>query len=359
MKTPTRRRILVVCTRRIGDVLLTTPLIRSLRKAWQDAQIDVLVLQGTEGVLVGNPDIDRVRALPKGGTRGARLRFYLSLLQSYDISLAATGSDRARFLARWAGRRCLGLWSLTDPARGRRWLPGHWVDFSETGEHAIESPLRLAKAIGVPPWREVVPPQRKAFPAITGLRQSYAVVHPWPKFSYKAWPRERWVSLGRALALDGLQVVLSGGPDVEEMAFCAGLAEEIPGALNLCGTQGFDSLAKLISLARVYIGPDTVMTHIAAATGAPTVALFGPSNPVRWGPWPARWRQPESPWPFRGSRNFGNVWLIQGEAPCVPCLMEGCERKLDSRSRCLDELPLGRVTAAIAQALALASVRGN
>jgi heptosyltransferase-3 len=51
------------------------------------------------------------------------------------------------------------------------------------------------------------------------------------------------------------------------------------------------------------------------------------------------------------------VWLIQGEASCVPCLMEGCERKLDSRSRCLDEMPLGRVTAAIAQALAMASLR--
>ncbi len=351
-----QRSVLVVCARRIGDVLLTTPLIRTIRRSWPDTRIDVLVPAGTEGILQGNPDIGEVLLMP-GRDRGARLRFYLRLFRRYDIALAATASDRARFLARWAGRRCLGLWSKTDPARGRRLIPGTWVDFNETGEHAIESPLRLAKALGLTPWREVVPPGRKLFPAIPGLRQTYAVLHPCPKFAYKAWPRERWIGLGRALALDGMQVVLTGGPTDDDKQFCAGLAAEIPGALDLCGSQGFDALARMISMARIFVGPDTVMTHVAAATGVPTIALFGPSNPVRWGPWPARLRQTDSPWSFRGSRHFGNVWLLQGEASCVPCLLEGCDRHVASRSRCLDELPLSRVTAAIAQALALASLR--
>ena len=58
MKAP--RRILVVVTRRIGDVLLATPVIRSLRRHWPEAAIDMLVFRGTEGVLAGNPDIRRV-----------------------------------------------------------------------------------------------------------------------------------------------------------------------------------------------------------------------------------------------------------------------------------------------------------
>ena len=53
-------RVLVIVTRRIGDVLLTTPLIRSLKQAWPQATVDVLVLRGTEGVLAGNPDIGEV-----------------------------------------------------------------------------------------------------------------------------------------------------------------------------------------------------------------------------------------------------------------------------------------------------------
>ena len=62
---PPRPRILVVSLRRIGDVLLTTPLIRSLRRAWPQAAIDVLVFDGAAGILKGNPDIDRIVAMPE------------------------------------------------------------------------------------------------------------------------------------------------------------------------------------------------------------------------------------------------------------------------------------------------------
>ena len=373
--------VLVVCTRRIGDVLLSTPLIRSLRHAWPRARIEALVLPGTEGILKGNTDLDAVLLTPKGDWQ-AWLSFLRTLWRRYDLALAATGSDRARYLARWAGRHCLGLWARKDPARGRWLLPGHWVDFDEVAEHAIESPLRLAAALGVARLREVVPPRPAApldlarlvvlaegqavAPARTvggrsdgpgrhewpDLRKGIAVVHPWPKFAYKAWPRERWLGLARALSLDGLQVVLTGGPDADEVAFCERLAQQVPGSLSLAGACSFGEFAELIRQARVFIGPDTVMTHLAAAVGTPTVALFGPSNPVRWGPWPAALREAGSPWPFKGSGHAGRVWLVQGEGSCVPCLLEGCERNVTSTSRCLQELPLARVIQAVAQALA-------
>ena len=347
------RRILVVCTRRIGDVLLTTPLIRTLRRAWPAAQIDALVLPGTDGVLRGNPDLNQVLVTPKGGIL-VRARFLLKLWRSYDLALAATGSDRARMLARWAGKRCVGLWSSKDPARGRGWMPGEWIDFDELNEHAIESPLRLAAALGLPLWHEVVVPRtapRTAEPS--GLRSPFVVIHAWPKFPYKAWTRERWLALARTLTLDGLQVVFTGGPDADERAFCADLAQHTVGSLDLSGQLSFAELAALIARGRAYIGPDTVMTHLAAATGTPTVALFGPSNPVRWGPWPAGKRTAGSPWHLKGSGRAGRIWLVQGEAPCVPCLQEGCEQHVGSTSRCLQELGVGRVTAALAQALAL------
>ena len=70
---PARPRILVVSLRRIGDLLLTTPLIRSLRRAWPDARIDVLVFKGTDRILAGNPDIDdRHRHAGAAGFRGER-----------------------------------------------------------------------------------------------------------------------------------------------------------------------------------------------------------------------------------------------------------------------------------------------
>jgi heptosyltransferase-3 len=350
--TPVPRTILVVCTRRIGDVLLTTPLIRTLKSAWPECQIDALVLPGTEGVLTGNPDLRHILLTAKGGVR-SQWTFLRKLWRSYDLALAATGSDRARFLARWAGRRCIGLWAHDDRARGRQLMPGRWIDFDERGEHAIESPLRLATALGLPLIREVVPPQARRSVDIPELRPPYAVMHPWPKFRYKAWSRDKWLALARALVTDGLQVVLTGGPDAEERAFCAALASGIRDCADLSGRYSFAELAEVIARARIYIGPDTAMTHLAAATGTATIALFGPSDPVRWGPWPAGLRAAGSPWPRRGSGRAGRVWVVQGSGECVPCTFEGCERHIASHSRCLDELQVATVTAAVAQALAL------
>ena len=82
---------------------------------------------------------------------------------------------------------------------------------------------------------------------------------------------------------------------------------------------------------------------LAISFGVPTLALFGPSNPVKWGPWPAGCVTEPSPWQRVGTQRSGNVTLLQGEAECVPCLLEGCDRHVNSLSRCLQELRPERV----------------
>src|SRR5262249_56215915 len=102
----------------------------------------------------------------------------------------------------------------------------------------------------------------------------------------------------------------------------------------------------------VFIGPDTSVTHLAAASGCPTVALFGPTDPRLWGPWPAAGLA--QPWVAAGTiQRRGNVWLVQNPLPCLPCQEEGCERRLDSHSRCLDELSAVQVLVAVDRALAM------
>jgi heptosyltransferase-3 len=86
---------------------------------------------------------------------------------------------------------------------------------------------------------------------------------------------------------------------------------------------------------------------MAAALGVPSVVLFGPSNPVKWGPWPKDFRSTtDSPWRKQGSQRQGNVFLLQGEGDCVPCLAEGCDRHINSLSDCLQDLAVNRVIAA-------------
>src|SRR6201999_120304 len=105
-------------------------------------------------------------------------------------------------------------------------------------------------------------------------------------------------------------------------------------------------LAAPTAAARPYVGPDTAITHLAAATGVPTVALYGPTDPRLWGPWPVAGLDPL--WNAAGTiQRRGNVWLVQNPLPCLPCQLEGCERRLDSYSRCLDELTGAQVVAAV------------
>ena len=124
------------------------------------------------------------------------------------------------------------------------------------------------------------------------------------------------------------------------------------GTINLAGELSLAQSACPIAGARVFVGPDTVTTHVAAALGVPTVAIYGPSNPVKWCPWPpGRFPGEASPWRRMGGQSTGNVELVQGVGACVPCMREGCDRHVASASDCLLQLPLAAVTAAIERAL--------
>ena len=114
----------------------------------------------------------------------------------------------------------------------------------------------------------------------------------------------------------------------------------------MVGCLSLNQLAFLLSDSKIYIGPDTVVTHMAAALGVPTVALFGPSNPVKWGPWPKAWNL-TNPFIPIGSQQRNNVCLIQGTGACVPCFKEGCDSHINSRSQCLENLAAEQVITAV------------
>ena len=183
----------------------------------------------------------------------------------------------------------------------------------------------------------------------------YAVIHAAPMFRYKRWTADGWQVIAAGLDARGLAVLATGGegdrPYLDEV--WAGQPE----VSRLDGMLSWPELAELIGRASVYVGPDTSVTHLAAATGTPTVALYGPTDPRLWGPWPAGGLG--EPWAAAATvQNRGNVWLVQNPPSCpwsiLPCQQEGCERRLDSYSRCLDELTVSQVLSAADAALAMA-----
>jgi heptosyltransferase-3 len=238
------------------------------------------------------------------------------------------------------------------PDRKSRWkrtLLHEWIPFDNLDTHTVVMNLRLLaplgiKALGNPVvgWRQEdeasVP---RAFPGVANHRQ-YAVLHVSPKFAYKTWSVAGWVALGRWLVDRGLAVVVAGGAS-DQRAYSEQVVEGLPNAVNLVGQLTLPALGYLLSRAALYVGTDTAVSHMAAAVGAPTVVLFGPSNPVKWGPWPKDFPPTQSPWRRQGSQRQGNVFLLQGEGDCVPCLGEGCDRHINSLSECLQQLSVNRV----------------
>jgi heptosyltransferase-3 len=339
---------LVVALRRLGDVLLTTPLIRSLRRAWPDATIDALVFADTVDILQGNPDLNGVVAMAARPTVWQGLALAARLCRKYDLAISTQCGDRPTFFANVAGRVRVGPYERNVGGCLRRLGYRRSLPY-EPGVHRIEEILRLADLLGIARVPELVCPSaltRADIPA-----GNYAVIHAAPMFRYKQWTKSGWRELAAALAARGLSVIASGGPSEAEREYLDEVwSGSDPAVRRVDGQLNWPQLADLLAKSRVYIGPDTSVTHLAAATNRPTVALYGPTDPRLWGPWPVGGLR--TMWDVTGQiQRRGNVWLVQNALPCTPCQLEGCERRLDSYSQCLDELSPQQVIAAVDQAL--------
>jgi lipopolysaccharide heptosyltransferase III len=341
-------RILVISLRRIGDLLLTTPLIRSLRRAWPDSEIDVLVFDNTRSIVAGNPDINHAITMTQRPTIAESARLFVKLWRRYDIAISTQSGDRPVAFAFAAGRMRVGVTTDEDPwlARALKQIALHRRVTAEENLHRVEQMLRLADALDIARVPSLVcpaaAPSSQAVPA-----GNYAVIHASPMFPYKEWTKDGWRAITAALVQRGISIVAIGGPGDAERRYL----EDIWRGVAPIHQVGWAETTALLSKAKLYIGPDTSVTHLAAAAGCPTIALFGPMDPRVWGPWPVGGL--EAPWAASGTiQHHGNVWIVQNPLPCLPCTFEGCERHIGSRSACLDELKPEQVIAAVDHALA-------
>jgi heptosyltransferase-3 len=341
-------RILVVVTRQIGDVLLTTPLIRTARRRWPHARIEVLGFEGTLGMLRGNPDLDGLVEAPSRPGLAGGVRLLRRLWRRYDLALVADVGDRAHLMAWIAAPRR----SAIVPASNRsNW----WKKL--LAEHVVIAAGDLGSVHVAPekqslldPWLgdrdkgrpQVVAPPQAPLPAAAqaALAPGYVVVHAPSMWPYKQWPVPHFQALVQALLAPGRQVVLTGSAsdrDQECIAHLRRLAEP-PRLLDLSGQLDFNQLATLLAKAALYIGPDTSVSHLAAASCVPVIAILGPTNPMRWAPWPAGGEARAVFARSAGVQHVGNVTLLQGGLACVPCGRAGCEDHRQSRSDCLVDI---------------------
>ena len=222
------RRVLVICTRQIGDVLLTTPLIAAARARWPEAEVDVLGFAGTLGMLQGNRDVHAFVEVPPGSGWRQSLGLIRRYARRYDLAFIAQYSDRAHLYGAFLARHRSGL-VLRDRRDSwwKRLLLDHAVTVDEDQTHAVLEKLRL-----IAPWApapstiRVQPPAGRALPEALARRlaERRVVLHVPTLVRYKLWPIPHQIELVRALVDEGLQVLLSGGPSEADRARTAAIS---------------------------------------------------------------------------------------------------------------------------------------
>jgi heptosyltransferase-3 len=360
----TYRRFLVIAGSGIGNILLATPVIRSLRAGYPGAAIDVLVPQGRGGILAGNPDVRQIVEVPRRQGLRASIDFAARMWRRYDLAVSAQAGDRS-LVSAWVAAPVryshVGTGSGTHP--WVRLAIQHRVS-ADSSTHAVIHGLRLLDPLRIERQYALAPPAcavagRQALDRLLNFsrdRDRYAVVHPYPRNRYKCWTAEGWRTVLRHVGGQGLFVVVTGGSATDEQRhlreILAGGA--FPRVVDLSGRLDLSQVSDLLSRASLFVGPDTGVTHLAAAQGIPCIALYGPTDPVYWGPWPHGYAEDASPFRRRGSQRCRNVALLQHEGDCVACGREGCTDDPTASSECMRRLEAGQVLRAMDESLSQA-----
>jgi lipopolysaccharide heptosyltransferase I len=327
----------------------------TLKRRYPAIPLDWLVEEEAADIVRGHPAVAEV--VVSGRKR------WLRQLRSPG-RIPATLAEVRRFAARLGGGRYdvvldlqgllkSSLYSLATRARlrvgfaaareGARLTLTHRVETPPQPVHAVDRYLALAAAVdATDEVREFTialdPADVAAAQALLApLPRPRVVLHPAARWRTKLWPADRWRALGAALAQAGWGAILTGG------AADASLAEEIVGGLehpplNLVGRLGLKGLAALLRGADLMVTVDSGPMHIAAAVGAPIVALFGPTDPRRTGP-------------------VGPARVLRRDLSCSPCLDRRC--RIPERYRCMRELEVDEVVRAVRESVTLPEAAGR
>jgi predicted lipopolysaccharide heptosyltransferase III len=327
------QNILIIKLRHIGDVLLSTPVLRGLRAAFPDARLTMLVNRGTEGVLAHNPDVNEVLCLEKGSWN-AQLKFVQMLRQrGFDGVIDLTDGDRSAVMSLATGapvrigfnaeHRWRGL--LYSKVAKPRPMDQHRVDYDLCALRALGlDPKSGTPTVSVSPAEEqVVETWMKENGLLSAQDHPLLVLlQPGARYSLKVWPHERFAELADRLADRFACRILLGG-DQREREVAEQVARRARCApLVVAGKFSLLQFASLMKRCALFVGNDGGAMHIAATMGTPVVALFGPTYPQRWGP--------------RG----GPAQVIYKGLDCRACYHPTCLRGDDS---CMQQITVDEV----------------
>ena len=306
--TPSPSRILIVRLSSMGDVIHALPAVVRLRQAFPQATIGWLIEERWAELLCAlstprsgprspdRPVTDVVHVVNLKKWRRSlfsaetveRIAAGLSDLRSrrYEVAIDLQGAARSAILATWSGATT--VYGAVQP---RENLAGLWYSRRVITQrpHVVEQYAEIADSvIGVrQPIPDAVFPSDPTAEQAIGKRLSdlglhnFVILNPGAGWGAKQWPADRYGLVAKALAQHGTQSLINYGPREEALAQAA---ETASGGIARALSFSVGELIALMRRARLFIGGDTGPMHLASALHIPVVALFGPTDPARNGP---------------------------------------------------------------------------
>ena len=343
--------ILIVKLSSLGDVIHCLPSLNALWHGFPEAKIDWLVEQQNADILQGHPHINRLIILSRKSWMNrpwqirricSEIRDFIRDLRStdYDMVIDFQGLFRSGFLVGLSrGKRKIGFDKVREMAHI---FYNEKVPLSTLDQHAVTRYLEIPRYLGAnlskPDFFLPIPEKDEDYAnklleqllkKIINIRK-IIYVNPNSRWPSKIWPWDRFRALIKVLSLRGYAVILIGGPadrDRMDKAF-HGIGENV---YNLAGQTSLKVLAAIFRRGDCLVTNDSGPMHLAVAIGLPIVALFGPTNPLRTGP-------------FEWENGRKKNRVLSCRVDCAPCYKKEC-----SHQKCLHAISVDEVLNALEQ----------
>lgn len=341
------RRVLVVRLRSIGDTVLCTPSLIALKRFLPQAEVDILLEDWVAPILEGFKSVDNI--LTVGDTTASRVSAAREIRRRrYDVILNLHGGTTATFFVATSGsRHRVGYHEYQYSFLYNHLLSSSADFWKREGTHSAEHQLALPGFLGVPVAdrpRSSLAVSDEAIDSLEAklanesiplsLDRSFAIIHPIAASKTKEWQLEKFARTAEFIASKGIAVAAVGAPADESILSELRSMSQSP--LHTFAHLTLPELTALTSRARLFVGNDSGVAHIAAAVETPSVVVFGSSNRDHWRPW----------------TDAPNEEVYETFA-CQPCAGRECKEFGDPK--CILSIPTEKVFAAIDRILLASS----
>ena len=332
------KRVLIVRLRSIGDTVLATPSLFALKRFLPHAEIDILLEGWVAPLLDGHEAVDSV--ITTGKSFINKLKTAQELRgRKYDVVFNLHGGSTSTFLTYATGaKHRVGYRDYRYSFFYTDLLSSSSDFWKRDPTHSAEQQLALLGFVGVPVNDRPRTSLPISTPSVSGrpVPRDFALFHPTAAFDTKTWPTENFARVAEYLAAHAIQTVAVAARNEQQALEKLTAESKVP--ITTFSDLSLPEITALASKAKLFVGNDSGIAHIAAAVKTPTVVIFGSSNRDHWYPWTDAPNQ-----------------IVYNEFQCQPCPGYECEEFGDPK--CIKDISVEAVIEAIEKVLSEADRR--